>query len=103
MQERRGDGRLRTLLDQRSVQVKQAASRHGVTHVRVFGSVARGDEHPSSDVDLLVDLLPGTRPFELLRLGAELEELLGVRVDVGTPESLRAEIRDEVLAEAVDL
>lgn len=69
----------------------------------MFGSVARGEERPGSDIDFLVELEPGTRPFELLALGVELEEILGVKVDVGTPESLRAGLRDEVLAKAVPL
>jgi predicted nucleotidyltransferase len=55
------------------------------------------------DVDFLVELEPDTRPFEILELGADLEAALGVKVDVGTPESLRARLRDEVLAEAVPL
>jgi predicted nucleotidyltransferase len=64
---------------------------------------SRGTEGPASDIDFLVELEPGTRPFELLALGVELEDALGVRVDIGTPESLRTRIRDEVLAEAVTL
>ncbi|MGE4163991.1 MAG: nucleotidyltransferase family protein [Vicinamibacterales bacterium] len=67
----------------------------------LFGSVARGDEGPQSDIDFLVELDPGVRPFTLLVLGAEFEDLLGVRVDIGTVESLRAGMRDRVLAEAV--
>lgn len=78
------------------------ASHHGRS-VALFGSVARGDERPDSDLDFLVEFEPGTRPIEILALGAELEHVLGVRVDVGTPESLREQIRDEVLAEAVRL
>lgn len=58
--------------------------------VAIFGSVAGGDEGPGSDIDLLVELEPGVRPFELLVLGAELAEVLAVKVDVGTPECLRA-------------
>jgi predicted nucleotidyltransferase len=71
--------------------------------VAVFGSVARGDERPDSDIDLLVELAPGTRPFELLVLGAELEDALGVKVDIGTPESLRDRLRADVMSEAVPL
>jgi predicted nucleotidyltransferase len=65
--------------------------------------LARGDEGPDSDIDFLVELVPGTRPFELLALGADLEDALGVKVDVGTPELLRQRLRAEVLAEAVAL
>jgi predicted nucleotidyltransferase len=63
-------------------------------------SVARGDERPDSDIDLLVELSPDARPFEILAIGAELEDVLGVKIDGGTAVSLRAHVRDDVLAEA---
>jgi predicted nucleotidyltransferase len=94
---------LRALLDARRDEIKSIVARHHGTSIAVFGSVARGDEHPTSDLDFLVEMEPGTRPFELLALGADLEEALGVKVDLGTPESLRERLRDEVLAEAVPL
>ncbi|MEZ5205391.1 MAG: nucleotidyltransferase domain-containing protein [Acidimicrobiales bacterium] len=55
--------------------------------VAIFGSVARGDERPGSDIDFLVELEPDARPIEILSIGVELEEALGVHVDVGTPQS----------------
>jgi predicted nucleotidyltransferase len=94
---------LRKLVDERREEIKAIVARHRGRSVAVFGSVARGDDGPHSDIDFLVELEPGVRPFELLALGAELEEALGVKVDVGTPSSLRPHIRDEVLAEAVPL
>lgn len=84
-------------------EIKMIVARHRGRSVAIFGSVARGQERPGSDIDFLVELDPGTRPIEILALGADLEEALGVRVDVGTPESLRERVRDEVLAEAVPL
>ena len=78
------------------------ARRHGRS-VAIFGSVARGDEQPTSDIDFLVELEPDARPFELLSIGAAIEEALGVKVDVGTPDSLRERLRAEVLATAVEL
>lgn len=94
---------LRELLEAHREEIKRiVASHHGRT-VAVFGSVARGDETPGSDIDLLVDLEPGTRPFEILALGADLEDALGVKVDVGTRASLRERLRAEVLAEAIPL
>ncbi|MBK9179788.1 MAG: nucleotidyltransferase domain-containing protein [Acidimicrobiales bacterium] len=63
----------------------------------------RGDERPGSDIDFLVELEPDARPFEILSIGVELDEALGVKVDVGTPESLRERLRDEVLAEVLPL
>ena len=92
-----------TLVDARRDEIKAIVARHHGRSVAVFGSVARGDERPGSDVDFLVELEPGARPIEILSIGAELEEALGVRVDVGTPQSLREGLRDVVLAEAVPL
>ncbi|MBX7070212.1 MAG: nucleotidyltransferase domain-containing protein [Microthrixaceae bacterium] len=66
-------------------------------------SVARGDEQLGSDIDFLVELDPDARPIEILSIGVELEEALGVKVDVGTPTALRERLRDEVLAEALPL
>jgi len=94
---------LRELVEARRDEIKAIVARHQGRSVAVFGSVARGDERPGSDIDFLVELSPNARPFEILALGAELEEALGVRVDVGTPESLRERLRGEVLAEAVPL
>lgn len=94
---------LRELVDAHRDEIKRIVARHHGRSVAVFGSVARGDETPTSDIDLLVELEPGTRPFAILALGAELEEALGVKVDVGTPHSLRERLRAEVLAEAIPL
>lgn len=94
---------LRELIEARREDIKAVVARHHGRSVALFGSVARGDDGPQSDIDLLVELSPGVRPFALLALGAELEDLLGVRVDIGTPGSLRASLRDEVLAEAIPL
>lgn len=94
---------LRELLEAHRYEIKRIVASHHCRSVAVFGSVARGDETPLSDIDLLVELEPGTRPFAILALGADLEEALGVKVDVGTRESLRARLRAEVLAEAIPL
>lgn len=94
---------LRELVEARRDEIRAIVARHHGRSVAVFGSVARGDEGPGSDIDFLVELSPDARPFEILALGAELEEALGVKVDVGTPESLRERLRDEVLAEAIPL
>lgn len=69
----------------------------------MFGSVARGAEEPGSDVDFLVQFESGVRPFELLVLGAELEDALGVAVDITNVELLRESVRTTVLAEALPL
>jgi hypothetical protein len=77
------------------------ARRHGVTRVRVFGSFARGDAGADSDVDLLIDVRGPTPPWFPGGLVAELEALLGRRVDAVEPEALSEAIRAQVLREAV--
>lgn len=94
---------LRELVELHREEIQSIVTRHHGTSVRLFGSVARGDERPDSDIDFLIDLEPGARPFEILSIGVELEEALGVSVDVGTTASLRDRVRDEVLAEAIPL
>jgi len=70
-----------------------AAAAHDVTNLRVFGSVARGQDRPDSDVDLLVDLPPHMGLLELGRVQAELEAILGARVDVVPARDLKPEVR----------
>ena len=79
------------------------AHRRGVTAVRVFGSMSRGDSTDSSDVDLLVTLAPGTSALALGGLLLDAQELLGRRVDVVTEASLHPALRERVLAGAVPL
>ena len=78
-----------------------AALRHKAHNLRVFGSVARGAEGSSSDIDILVDALPGATLFDLGALQVELEELLGTNVDLVTLGDLPMSFRSSVLAEAV--
>ncbi len=73
----------------------------GVESLMVFGSVARHEERPDSDIDMLVEFSRPTGLFGLIRLRLFLEELLGRPVDLGTPDSLRQGIRETALAEAV--
>ena len=77
-----------------------AAARYRVANPRVFGSALRGDDRDGSDLDLLVDTLPGTTLFDLGGLQDELQELLGVSVDVLTLQDLPAKFRDVVAQEA---
>lgn len=81
--------------------IRHVAEKHGARNVRVFGSVARGDARPDSDLDLLVEAGPTTTPWFPGGLVAELEELLGRRVDVVTDRGLLSALRDRVLREAV--
>jgi predicted nucleotidyltransferase len=83
--------------------ILQIARRHGVGQVRVFGSVARGETTENSDLDLLIDVTGPTPPWFPGGLVAELEALLGRRVDVVETDALRKELRDQVLQEAAPL
>jgi predicted nucleotidyltransferase/DNA-binding XRE family transcriptional regulator len=78
-----------------------AAAAHGVTGLRVFGSVARGDDRPDSDVDLLADLPPRLSLFGLGRVEAELEDIVGARVDLAPAGSLKPQVRKRVEQELV--
>ena len=90
-------------LRQVSGRITEAAARRGATNLRVFGSIARGEATPTSDVDLLVDLEPGRSLVDLGGLLMDLTELLGVEVDVVTEASVKPRVRNRVLAEAVAL
>jgi predicted nucleotidyltransferase len=81
--------------------IYQAAAQNGARDVRLFGSVARGEEHETSDIDLLVTLEPGRTLLDIARLEIRLEDLLGRRVDVVTENSLREPVRSAALREAV--
>lgn len=83
--------------------ILEIAKRHGAHNVRVFGSVARGDTDPQSDLDLLVDLEPNRTLLDHGKLIAELEQALGCKVDVVPAEDLNEHLRDAVLASAVRL
>ena len=89
-----------TLLKTRRKDILAIAARNGAVNVRVFGSVARGDERPDSDVDFLVNLEKGRSLLDLARLLRELQTLLGMSVDVMTEAGLRPRIKDQVLREA---
>lgn len=79
------------------------AAVHGAGNVRLFGSTGRGEQAPSSDLDLLVDMADSRNLFDLIALSNDLEKRLGVKVDVVTEASLSPYMRDRVLDEAVAL
>jgi predicted nucleotidyltransferase len=91
------------LLAEKREEILRIAARHGAYNVRVFGSVARGDAGVASDVDLLVDVRPDHSAFFPGGLVADLEDLLGRRVDVVEPAGLHWYLRDTILHEAVPL
>jgi predicted nucleotidyltransferase len=76
---------------------------YGATNVRVFGSWARGDARPDSDLDLIVDVPRGTTLFDMAGMELQLEELLGIKVEVFTENSLHPRLKDRILAEAKTL
>jgi uncharacterized protein len=80
-----------------------AAERHGVSRLRAFGSLARGEARADSDIDLLVDLKPGRTLLDLAAFRREAQEILDLPVDVATADMLKDHIRDEVFSEALPL
>jgi uncharacterized protein len=80
-----------------------AAAAHGVRNLRVFGSVARGEDRPDSDVDLLADLPPGLSLFGLGRLQDDLEAILSARVDLVPAHDLKPAVRARVEQDLVTL
>lgn len=84
-------------------EIRTIAARHGVQRVRVFGSYARGEAGPGSDVDLLIRLQPGRGFADFMSFCDEAEAALGRRVDVVMEDGLSPFIRERVLAEAVPL
>ena len=83
--------------------VRKIALQHRIRNIRVFGSVLRGEDTDGSDLDLLVDPLPGTTLFDLGGLQVDLEEMLGVPVDLLTLGDLPARLRERILQEASPL
>ena len=88
-------------LNQNRELIRRVALSHRTVNPRVFGSVIRGDDTEFSDLDLLVDPLPGVTLFDLGAIQIELEESLGVSVDVLTPNGLPKKFRAQVLGEAI--
>lgn len=94
---------LRDHLRQMRNPIAQAAAASGARDVRIFGSVARGEENESSDIDFLVTLDQGRTLLDLARLEERLERLLGRRVDVVTEAGLVEPVRSSALREAISV
>jgi predicted nucleotidyltransferase len=95
--------KLKTLVEDKRQSILDTAARYGAYNIRVFGSVARGDDDENSDVDFLVELEAGRSLLDLGGLLSELQELLGCPVGVITEKGLKKRIRDQVLKEVVSL
>jgi len=81
----------------------QLARQYHATNVRVFGSVARGEARPDSDVDFLVEFQPGTRIWDMIALWQELKKLMGREVNLSSDDNLRDDFRRYILRDAVPL
>jgi len=89
------------ILKSKRSEILALASRRGVKNLRVFGSVARGQAGPDSDVDFLVELAPGRSYLDIGALLMDLQDLLGRKVDLVTERALHTAIKKQVLLEAV--
>lgn len=89
------------LLEANRIAVREIALRHRVGDVRVFGSVVHGDDTDCSDLDVLVEPTDETTLMDIAAIQLELERLLGITVDVLTPNALPDKFRSQVIAEAL--
>ena len=94
---------LEALIQARREQILALAARYGASNVRIFGSVARSEARPDSDIDFLVRLEDQRSLLDLVGLWQDLEDLLGCEVDVVTERGLKERMRERVLREAVSL
>jgi predicted nucleotidyltransferase len=81
--------------------IRLVVERHNACNVRVFGSVVHGDDHDGSDLDILIDPTPNTTLMDVAAIQVDLENILGVSVDVLTPNALPTKFRQLVLDEAI--
>lgn len=95
--------RLNQQLQAKRQEIITLADRYGARNLKIFGSVARGEDQPTSDVDFLVEMDEKSTLLDYIGFVQELENLLGCKVDVAEPTSLHPLIRDRVLQEAVPL
>jgi hypothetical protein len=88
-------------LQAKQQKILEIAAKYGASNIRVFGSYARGEETADSDLDLLMDIEPGISLLDRIALTKELEDLLGIKVDIAKPENLHELIREQILQEAI--
>ena len=94
---------LREKIQQQREEIIQVAGRHRAVNVRLFGSVARGDENEASDIDMLVDFLPGASLLDQVALIHDLSNKLQRKVDVVSTRALNPHLREDILKEAIQI
>ncbi|MFZ0931620.1 MAG: nucleotidyltransferase family protein [Syntrophobacteraceae bacterium] len=94
---------VKDLLKSKREDIIRIAAKYGASNIRIFGSVARGEAGPESDVDLLIELEPGRSLLDHVALLQDLEDILALKVDVVNEKALHHCIRDRVLREATPL
>lgn len=93
-------GKALEIYNRHKAEIREIASRYPVANIRVFGSIIHGDDKDASDIDLLVDALSEATLFDLGGLQDELQELLGINVDLLTPGDLPPRFRASVISKA---
>ena len=94
---------LNEILKRKREKILSLGAKHGVVAIRIFGSVARGNTRPTSDIDFLVKIQRGRSLFDLGGFCSDLEKLLGRPIDVVTEKGLRERIRSRVMRESIPL
>ena len=94
---------LREKIQQQREEIIEVAGRHRAVNVRLFGSVARGEEHEISDIDMLVDFLPGASLLDQVALIQDLSDKLQRKVDVVSTRALNPHLREDILKEAIKI
>jgi predicted nucleotidyltransferase len=100
---RRRGMRLRAILQSKRDEILRIAAKHGAYNVRIFGSVVRGEDNETSDVDFLVGMEPGRSLLDLAGLGEDLEGILQRSVDVITDRGVSPYLKERIYSEAVAL
>lgn len=94
---------LRSLIQEKRENILTIAQEHGAYNIKIFGSVARGEDREDSDIDLLVEMESDRSLLDRIGLMQDLEDLLGRKVEVANVRGLRDRVRSRILAEAIPL